>query len=109
MERSLRGLHSILAKLDDADRVSIENALTRMSTALGKRFLHHPMQRLKDLGNEGEGGQLAEIAELFGVGTTLLEVPEDSADGTREAESGSAASGSFPAKAVGSAAVGDEN
>ncbi|HCP48282.1 MAG TPA: glutamyl-tRNA reductase [Deltaproteobacteria bacterium] len=80
VERSLRVLTPILSKLDEAERSLVSNALTRMSTALGKRFLHHPMQRLKDLGNEGEGGQLAEIAELFGVGTVLVSVPDDNTE-----------------------------
>ena len=72
VERSIRNLGPVLQGLGDDERKAVELALGRMAGSLGKRFLHKPIRRLKELGAQGSVDRLADAAELLGVEATLL-------------------------------------
>ncbi len=59
--------------------------MEKMANTLNKRMLHHPLARIRTLGQAGELDALAEAAELFGVETTLLSV-RDLDDGPAAAQ-----------------------
>jgi glutamyl-tRNA reductase len=73
--RTMSSLTGVLGPLGPEARGEIEAAMRRMANALGKRFLHHPIRRVKALGAEGELDRLADAADLLGVESTLLTVP----------------------------------
>jgi len=79
VDRTLKGLGSVLDALPDEQRGRIEAAVTRMAQTLGKRVLHHPIGRIKTLGREGELDGLEEVARVFGVEALLLEVRDGDA------------------------------
>ena len=74
IERTQQNLRDVLESIDEDARRRVVQALERMAGALSKRFLHHPLDRLKVLGELGERDRLVEAAELFGVEATLLMV-----------------------------------
>jgi len=77
--RTLSGLRPVLERLDDSGRTALEGALRRMASALGKRFLEHPIRRVKALGADGELERLGDAAAVLGVESTLLSVREGEA------------------------------
>jgi glutamyl-tRNA reductase len=85
--RTMARLAPRLKELGPDGLGEVEQALQRMATALGKRFLHHPMARIKGLGEQGEIDRLDEAASLLGVKATLLsvrEIEEPAAERPRE-------------------------
>ena len=76
VERTLMNLQALLEPLGSEANGELRAALDRMVHSLGKRFLHGPMQRIRQLGGEGEVDLLEEAALLLGVEATLLSVRE---------------------------------
>ncbi len=74
LERTLGGLRGILAELPEDQRNKVQRSMTKMVQTVGKRVLHHPINRIKALGREGELDGLEEVARVFGVEALLLEV-----------------------------------
>lgn len=72
--RTLSNLGSILEELSEDERAKLSEALRKMAGAIGRKMLHHPLARIKELGREGELDALAEAARLFGVEAPLLSV-----------------------------------
>ena len=75
-ERTLAGLRPVLDGLPGDAQEQIAVALERMAGAIAKRYLHHPMSRIKELGETGEIDLLDHAAALLGVQATLLSVRE---------------------------------
>ena len=74
--RTLGRLAPVLDRLGEDERRQVAAALERMVAAVGKRFLHDPLLRIKRLGEMGEVDRIEEAAELLGVQATLLDVGE---------------------------------
>ena len=76
VERTMSRLAPLLGGLDTAERSQLATALDRMVSAVGKRFMHHPLRRLKELGEAGELDRIEEAASLLGIQASLLPVGE---------------------------------
>jgi glutamyl-tRNA reductase len=74
VDRTLANLAPLLSGLSVDARAELEGALGRMAQAIGKRFLHHPMGRIRELGETGEIDLIDEAARLLGVEVSLLSV-----------------------------------
>lgn len=82
--RTMSNLATSLDGLDERIQDKIRASLEKMAGTLNKRMLHHPLARIRTLGQSGELDALAEAARLFGVETTLLSVRDLDAGGTTE-------------------------
>jgi len=76
VERTLANLGPVLDTLEPAARGAVEDALNKMAQAIGKRFLHHPMGQIKQLGASGEVDLIDAAASLLGVEVSLFSVHE---------------------------------
>ena len=74
VERTLSRLAPLLSGMSENERRQVGEALDRMVAAMGKRFLHDPLRRIKRLGEAGEVERIEEAAELLGVQATLMDV-----------------------------------
>lgn len=91
LERTLGGLRSILDELTEDQRAKVETSMTLMMQTLGRRVLHHPIDRIKRLGRDGEIDGLEEVARIFGVEALLLDVRDGETASSREADSADSA------------------
>ncbi len=74
VERTLSRLAPLLSDLDEGERRQVAEALDRMVQAVGKRFLHDPLRRIKRLGEAGELERLEQAADLLGIEATLVDM-----------------------------------
>ena len=74
VERTLARLEPLLDGMDAEARAKLAGALERMVSAVGKRFLHHPLRRIKELGEAGELDRIEEAATLLGIQAPLMAV-----------------------------------
>lgn len=89
VERTWGKLQGPLQGLDEPQRAAVRKQLEAMAGALGKRFLHDPMQQVRKLGDAGQIDALGDAARLLGVEATLLAVREgDKAEQERKAAVG---------------------